>query len=208
MNLRNKSVSPKTRKHLTSTPTNSKKLPSCVTPCSVILKPLKLKDIENSCRKKDCLSTPKINVEFSTELKNAINERNILTTKTKKRVFQALDEIKSSSENEHRQNKRNKCLHEILTSEQNYVKQLEIIINFFMTPIKTKNLLDSDDFNVVFGNIDSIYNINKELLKSLEKKNDIKQTATAFSKIGPFFKLYSVYACDFKKALSFLSVSI
>lgn len=203
------SLSPKKSpsKRGASTPKNNKKLPSCITPCSIKIQRLNLNDLKNAAYNNDCLATPKINVELSMELKKAINERNILTTKTKKRVFQALDDIKKTSDRESQEYKKNKCLEEIFSSEVNFVKQLETVKQYFMAPIESKNLLDSKDFDILFSNLDSIFNINKELLKNLETSRDTKRTANAFYKIAPFFKLYSVYACDFKKALSFLSVS-
>lgn len=151
-------------------------------------------------------STPKASIEFSVELKKVINERNILTTKTRKRVFEALDEIKTKNEDETRNFKREKSLLEIVNSEIKYVHQLEIIINFFLNPADDRKLLKPDDFHTVFGHINTIYNINKELLQELEK--GYNYVAIAFSKIAPFFKLYSAYAYDFKNILSILQVRI
>ncbi|XP_023023743.2 rho guanine nucleotide exchange factor 4 [Leptinotarsa decemlineata] len=147
-------------------------------------------------------ATPQANMEFSQELKKIINERNILTTKTRKRVFEALDEIKSRSEEESRNFKREKSILEIINSEIKYVHQLEIIMNFFMKPTKEQKLLRADDFQVLFGNIGTIYNVNKELLEELNVGVD--NVARAFTKIGPFLKLYSVYAYEFKNILNIL----
>nr|CAH7719837.1 unnamed protein product [Callosobruchus chinensis] len=150
-------------------------------------------------------STPHAHVEFSLELKKIIHERNILTTKTRKRVFEALDEIKTKSDEESRQFKREKAVLEIISSEKNYVRQLEIIIHFFMTPAQERKLLKIEDFETLFGNIISIYNVNKQLLEELEK--GAQNVVAAFSKIGPFLKMYSVYASEFKKVLQLLQNS-
>ncbi|XP_018567136.1 FYVE, RhoGEF and PH domain-containing protein 3 [Anoplophora glabripennis] len=146
--------------------------------------------------------TPKAHIEFSLELKKAINERNILTSKTKKHVFEALDEIKNKTEEARRTFKKEKAVLEIVNSEIKYVHQLEIIINFFMKPIKEHNLLKPDDYGILFSNIYTIYNVNKELLDELDK--GVGNIATAFSKIAPFLKLYSVYAYEFKDSLKIL----
>lgn len=151
-------------------------------------------------------STPKASIEFSLELKKVINERNILTSKTRKKVFEALDEIKTKSEDETRHFKRQKALLEIINSEIKYVHQLETIINFFLKPTEDRKLLRPDDFQSVFGHINTIYNVNKELLQELDK--GYGNVAKAFSKIAPFFKLYSAYAYDFKQILSVLQVRI
>ncbi|XP_030750379.1 putative protein tag-52 [Sitophilus oryzae] len=146
--------------------------------------------------------TPKASIELSLELKKVINERNMLTSKTRKRVFEALDEMKSRSEEETRSFKREKALLEIVNSEIKYVKQLETIINFFMVPAEERKLLKPDDFEVLFGNIKTIYNINKELLDELDK--GFYNVANAFFKIAPFLKLYSVYAYEFRNIIRIL----
>lgn len=150
-------------------------------------------------------STPKASIEFSVELKKVLNERNILTSKTRKRVFDALDEIKTKSEEETRNFKRDKVLLEIVNSEMKYIHQLETIINYFLKPTEERELLKECDFQCVFGHINTIYRINKELLLELDK--GFENIAYAFSKLAPFFKLYSAYAYDFKHILSLMQVS-
>lgn len=85
-----------------------------------------------------------------------------------------------------------------------YINHLEILIENFSKPVKTLNLVSVLDFNTIFGNIETIYNINEELLKEL--KNDVNNYAKAFLKMAPFLKLYSVYAYDYKKCISLLEV--
>ncbi|KAL1501709.1 hypothetical protein ABEB36_006990 [Hypothenemus hampei] len=147
-------------------------------------------------------STPKASLELAVELKKVINERNILTSKTRKRVFECLDEMKVNTEMESRNYKRENILLEIVNSEIKYVKQLETIIEFFMKPIQEKKLLKADEYEILFGNINTIYSINKQLLEELDKGFD--NMANAFSKIAPFLKLYSVYASDFRKTIKIL----
>lgn len=182
-----------------------------MTPVSVKLVPIDskaLKMIRSSTKKAKIPTdpvTPKANIEFSLELKKVINERNILTSKTKKVVFDALDDIKNKTEEESRNYKKNKALLEIINSEMKYVSQLETIINYFMKPTLDRKLLKKDDYNVLFGNIETIYNINKQLLEELDEGHN--NVANAFLKFAPFFKLYSVYASEFKNALRIIQVS-
>lgn len=151
--------------------------------------------------------TPKAQKAFSAELKNAIHERNILTAKSKKRIFSALDEIDVDDEyNQRREGRKNLILQEILDSEVTYLKQLEVLANYFVEPIKSKRLISNLDLDVIFGNINTIYEVNGALLKELKK--DLTNVASAFLKMAPFFKLYSVYACDYTEAIKKLHVSI
>ncbi|RZC35008.1 RhoGEF and/or PH domain containing protein [Asbolus verrucosus] len=155
-------------------------------PCFVLLEPI----------------TPKNAVDFSGELKKVINERNILTTKTRKRVTEALEEIQCETEEDNRKTKKQNILAEILDSEENYVRQLEVIMEFFIKPTKERELLKPRDYDTLFSNIHSIYKINKELLVELRKGPG--NVAKAFSNIAPFFKCYSFYAFEFKKSLDIL----
>lgn len=149
--------------------------------------------------------TPKAQIALSAELKNAIQERNILTAKSKRQIFSALDEIdyvNKSARDVRRQEKKNLILQEILDSEVTYLKQLEILSIYFMKPIK--ETIDKEDFNTIFGNIETIYEVNGALLDELKK--DLTNVAKAFLKLAPFFKLYSVYAYDYNKAIKRLQV--
>lgn len=207
-------VTPLTIKLEPITPKSKKDLECSIkgmTPVSVKLVPIDskaLKMIRSSTKKAKIPTdpvTPKANIEFSLELKKVINERNILTSKTKKVVFDALDDIKNKTEEESRNYKKNKALLEIINSEMKYVSQLETIINYFMKPTLDRKLLKKDDYNVLFGNIETIYNINKQLLEELDEGHN--NVANAFLKFAPFFKLYSVYASEFKNALRIIQVS-
>ncbi|KAK9885963.1 hypothetical protein WA026_013839 [Henosepilachna vigintioctopunctata] len=148
------------------------------------------------------LRTPKANIEFSRELKETLHERNLLTTRTKKKVFDVLNEIEENHELEGSQRKRENAIFEIIVSEKSYVNQLSVIINFFMKPIKQRKLLNNNDYETLFGNIQTIYTVNNTLLKELYRGST--NVANAFLKIAPYFKLYSSYAIGFKNTLSTL----
>ncbi|XP_044758126.1 putative protein tag-52 isoform X2 [Coccinella septempunctata] len=146
--------------------------------------------------------TPKANIEFSKELKQVLHERNVLTTRTKKKVFDVLDEIEVSHKVEGAIRKRENAVFEIIVSEKSYVQQLSTIINFFMKPAKEKQLLSVGDYEILFGNIHTIYSVNEALLRELHKGS--MHIAKAFLQIAPYFKMYSSYAIGFKKTLDFL----
>lgn len=97
------------------------------------------------------------------------------------------------------------AIQEILTSERSYINQLELLINYFINPLKELGILTTDQFMALFGQVDMIYNLNHELLVSLE--TDLENVAKAFKRMGPFFKLYSVYAFDYNRAQLILQVN-
>lgn len=94
------------------------------------------------------------------------------------------------------------AIEEILTSEKSYLNQLEILMNYFIIPLKERAIIDDASHMTLFGQIEMIYNLNGELLHELEV--DLENVGNAFLKIAPFFKLYSVYAFDYKNALLIL----
>jgi RhoGEF domain len=101
---------------------------------------------------------------------------------------------------------RRKATEEILSSERTYIDTLNKLINFFVLPLKNLNLIDAASYTNLFGQIELIYSINKEFLNRLETNhNDV---ATVFLKMSPFFKIYSVYAFDFKNCMVLLQTLI
>lgn len=147
--------------------------------------------------------TPKAQTGLSVELKNAIEEKNLLTTRTRRKIMSDLDEI--NKDYIEIDNKRHRALsiNEIISSEKTYIQQLENIKVYFMKPIKERSLLNDSDFEILFGSIPTIYNISCELLKDLIKNREC--VGKAFEKMAPYFKMYSVYAYNYKNALELLS---
>ena len=73
-----------------------------------------------------------------------------------------------------------------------------------MQPIAEKRLLSQASYTTLFENIETLHNVNGELLKELQQSPE--NVAYAFCKLAPFFKLYSVYAYNYKRALFLLQV--
>lgn len=150
--------------------------------------------------------TPKAQLTLSAELRKVIHERNVLTARTKKKFINALEEIQDveSDNNSAKKSLKEEAICEVLNTEVSYLKQLEIIMNYFMKPIKERKILSDEDFRSVFGDIGTIYEVNGALLEELQA--DPSQIAEAFSKLAPFFKLYSVYAYNYSNTIKTLQV--
>lgn len=163
--------------------------------------------VQNFVPKECCVllepMTPQKQLALSAELKKVINERNILTTRTKKKVLKALDEIESPEKAEANPLKE-QALEELLNSEVSYLKQLEVLKKFFIEPIKKRGILSKNDFETLFANIETIYSVNGELLNEL--KCGSLNVGRAFKNMAPCFKLYSMYAYGYKAAMDFLQV--
>lgn len=152
------------------------------------------------------MSAPSTPLTLSEELRLALRERNILTTRSKMKVLKALSNLNQASHLQKMKELQEKTINEIFTSEVTYLRQLEIIMRFFMEPLRTKTWLPQSTFHALFGNIEILYRVNGELLQEL--KNNSENVGAAFDKIAPYLKLYSVYAYDYKQALQILQTMV
>ncbi|XP_014294343.1 FYVE, RhoGEF and PH domain-containing protein 3 [Halyomorpha halys] len=143
-------------------------------------------------------STPTL----SSELKLLIEERNVLTTRTKLKVVNALDNQIRLDQQSKKQQLKAKAIEEIFTSEMSYLNQLEIAMKYFKKPLLESKLPLPDSLTHLFENLESVYNVNGELLNQLRLHGE--DVAGAFIKVAPFFKLYSVYAYQYRHGLSAL----
>lgn len=98
---------------------------------------------------------------------------------------------------EKRESLRIRAIREVLETERTYLNSLNKLINLYIVPLKA--ILDPPTHNVLFGHVEMIYNLNSELLTELQ--TDLNNVGSAFLRLGPFLKLYSVYAFDYKKVL-------
>jgi hypothetical protein len=166
--------------------------------------------METPARKnrRDEFVTPQMKLDLRRELQQAINRRNVLTTRSKIKAISFLEnsyeeEYKSEATDFDRRNQlRRKAIEEILTSEKSYLNQLEKLMTYFVNPLKSLNLIEMSTHTQLFGQIELIYNINTELMTRLE--NDLDDVATAFLKMAPFLKIYSVFAFDYKNSMILL----
>lgn len=167
--------------------------------------------METPSRKRlnDDYVTPQLKMDLRKELQMAINRRNVLTTRSKLKAIKFLetsinDEEKEATDFDKRNELRRKAIEEILTSERSYLKQLEKLMTFFVNPLKSLSFIDISAQTILFGQLELIYNINSELLTRLE--TDLDDVANAFLKLAPFFKIYSVFAFDYKNSMILLQV--
>ncbi|XP_055597076.1 putative protein tag-52 [Uranotaenia lowii] len=91
------------------------------------------------------------------------------------------------------------AIQEIKSSELSYLRQLEMLINHFVLPLKSNGLIQEKEHSQIFGQLETIHNLSQELLKHLD--DNLDSVVKAFMNLGPFFKLYSVYAFDYRKSL-------
>ncbi|KYN44194.1 FYVE, RhoGEF and PH domain-containing protein 2 [Trachymyrmex septentrionalis] len=142
---------------------------------------------------------------LSSELRQIINERNMLSMRSRMKVLHALNEDNEKCTEEKEKILRSQAIQEILTTEVTYLQQLEILAEFFIQPILERKLLDHPLLVTLAENIKTLYNVSGELVAELKRNSD--NIAGVFHKLAPFFKLYSVYAYDYTQVLNLLQTN-
>eukprot|EP00026_Physarum_polycephalum_P001095 Phypoly_transcript_01096.p1 GENE.Phypoly_transcript_01096~~Phypoly_transcript_01096.p1 ORF type:complete len:1113 (-),score=285.59 Phypoly_transcript_01096:143-3481(-) len=106
--------------------------------------------------------------------------------------------------------KRKERAEETLFTERTYVKQLTIVVECFVEPLKKKErektpILNGTDIFAIFSNIEVILNCHKKLLDMFEKRlvvwDSIPELGDIFLENTAFIKLYKYYVNNFDKSI-------
>ncbi|EGC39822.1 hypothetical protein DICPUDRAFT_26275, partial [Dictyostelium purpureum] len=103
---------------------------------------------------------------------------------------------------------RDKVAKEILDTELIYVKNLETIVSHYLKPLRAINppLLSPKSINIIFGHIEDLLSINKELSIKIQDKMtqwyQSKKLGEIFIRLSPYFKLYTEYCSNYDKAIA------
>ena len=89
------------------------------------------------------------------------------------------------------------AVEEVISSERSYLRHLEIVQEYFATPLEESKILPHKEFVTIFGDIPCILQVNKELLNCLETAED--RIGPVFLQLAPYLKFYSTYASDFER---------
>lgn len=142
---------------------------------------------------------------LSSELRKIINERNMLSMRSRMKVLHALNEDSEKYEEERERTLKSQAIQEILTTEVTYLQQLEILAEFFIQPILQRKLLNHPLLVTLLENIKTLYNVSGELVAGI--KHNPENITEVFHKLAPFFKLYSIYAYDYIQVLNLLQIN-
>jgi hypothetical protein len=116
------------------------------------------------------------------------------------------DELSKSS------NRLDKVASELLQSERAYLKDVELLIQIYLDPLRrsTKvgdesdcvvDLLQPVEINGIFSNVEQIVGVNRVLLEALEKDHSVANIAAAFQKMAEHLKVYAVYCSNQEQSL-------
>ncbi|KAM7345715.1 guanine nucleotide exchange factor in mesoderm isoform 1-T2 [Cochliomyia hominivorax] len=95
---------------------------------------------------------------------------------------------------------------EIVDSERSYVNDLGEVIRGYLLDWKERACLKQDDLNVLFSNIQDVYEYNSELLKHLNDSIlDPVKIAKCFIDLKEGFDVYTTYCTSYPEAISLLT---
>jgi hypothetical protein len=102
--------------------------------------------------------------------------------------------------------KKQQVIWEIIFTEKAYVGDIRLIIDVFLKPITEKKLLPPKNINLIFSNIEDIYEVNKEFLGILEHSREenpvIGNIGDIFLLFFEKFMVYTVYCTERDKAIN------
>ncbi|XP_065668917.1 uncharacterized protein LOC100200535 isoform X2 [Hydra vulgaris] len=97
---------------------------------------------------------------------------------------------------------------EVYTTERSYVRGLEIVVLHFMKQIGLNGFMDDSELKIVFGNIESILALHKEMLDELLERisnwSDSQSIGDIFLMQENKWKIYSDYCTNYDASDAFL----
>ncbi|XP_070199938.1 rho guanine nucleotide exchange factor 39-like [Littorina saxatilis] len=107
---------------------------------------------------------------------------------------------KVAIETARRERRRRKIVKELFETEKAYLNHLDLIQKFFYFPLRFNCILPDDVHAQLFSNVEQIRDVNRTLLELMEQST----VGQAFKHLGPFLKLYAMYANNHEQALTIL----
>ncbi|KAL8563722.1 hypothetical protein ACOMHN_063490 [Nucella lapillus] len=107
---------------------------------------------------------------------------------------------KEALENARRERRRRKIIRELFHTEKAYLNHLELIHKYFYFPLRFNCILPEEVHGHLFSNVEQIRDVNRTLLELMEQST----VGRAFQHLGPFLKLYAMYANNHEQALTVL----
>ncbi|EGC29927.1 hypothetical protein DICPUDRAFT_4855, partial [Dictyostelium purpureum] len=106
---------------------------------------------------------------------------------------------------------REKVASEILKTEEDYVKNLNLCIKYYMEPLLSKELITKEQQKLIFSDISIIYNFGNKFLEQLKGRCQpgkwyvYQKLSDMFISISAFFKVYTSYVQNYDTALETLT---
>ena len=104
---------------------------------------------------------------------------------------------------------RGRILQEIVDSERLYLDNMRLVVEIYIKPLegllKKSDCITSAELMAIFSNLQSICELNTDLLQSLESRKEDESLGKIFMDIAPVLKFYSVYVNNYDLSLTTLA---
>ncbi|KAI8895110.1 hypothetical protein BC833DRAFT_602380 [Globomyces pollinis-pini] len=101
--------------------------------------------------------------------------------------------------------KRQEVIFEIITTEADFVEDLETICELYIRPLQKNKLIRPKDMAIIFSNIEQVLPVNQELLRELEKRQSVNpivnMVGDVFIRVSDYLKMYTMYCSNHPYAL-------
>ncbi|KAL6044428.1 Rho guanine nucleotide exchange factor (GEF) 17 [Balamuthia mandrillaris] len=96
--------------------------------------------------------------------------------------------------------KRQDVIFELITTEQQYVQDLHILVDVFLKPVRQRQFLNKMEQAMIFSNVEALLDVNSALLEDLfrrQKENIVvERVGDILVERSDLFKLYAVYCSN------------
>ncbi|KAL6074020.1 RhoGEF domain containing protein [Balamuthia mandrillaris] len=107
-----------------------------------------------------------------------------------------------------RERTRKEAINEIVNTERDYVRDMQLVIQVFLAPLKEKQLMEPQKLSTIFSNVELLVGVNEEMLKSFDRtahKDQEEMIGDTFLSVMHYFKMYTVYCSNQPLALKTLA---
>ena len=107
----------------------------------------------------------------------------------------------------HDEIKRQEGIFELIQTEQNYVNDLDIILNVFAAPLRKH--LSKREYDTIFGNVDELFRVHSELMGALMQRQEesgffVSGVGDIFLAKVPEMRVYALFCSRQQRALQLL----
>lgn len=89
-----------------------------------------------------------------------------------------------------------RVIREIIDTEEDYTKDLHIIIDIFLKPMRKDEIATTQEIAAIFSNVELIVGVNEQLLQAFKKDETTRGIAQAFISLAEFLKMYSGFCSN------------
>jgi len=111
--------------------------------------------------------------------------------------------------------KRQRAWNEVITSEEQYVSDMEALVACFVKPLEAEAmqasqtgrepLLSSQEHSQIFGPVEQLLTLNRKILVEMKSNGTDLNIGQLFSQYAPFFAMYGLYAGAYTTGTTLLS---